>query len=167
MKIPLFLVLSCFIVGVSFVPKEQATDFEATTIDGEKIQLSKLKGKVVVLNFWFKNCKPCLMEIPELHKLTEKYTKQDVVFIALSTDSEEVVKSYLAENKFAFKHIANARPIAKEWSVKGYPTNVVIDKKGEVSFRKTGLELRPNAQGENVPKTPDDIDKEIEKLLKK
>ncbi len=95
MKIPLFLALSLFFMGASFTPKEQATDFEATTIDGEKIQLSKLKGKIVVLNFWFKNCKPCLMEIPELHKLTEKYAKQDVICIALSTDNEEVVKTYL------------------------------------------------------------------------
>lgn len=166
MKIRLFLALSLFFIGASFTPKEQAIDFEATTIDGEKIQLSKLKGKVVVLNFWFKNCKPCLMEIPELHKLTEKYAKQEVVFIALSTDSEEIVKNYLVENKFSYKHIANARSIAKNWGIKGYPTNIVIDKQGDVSFRKTGLELRPN-EGVNVPQTPEDIDKEIEKHLKK
>jgi len=98
--------------------------------------------------------------------LTEKYAQQDVVFIALSTDSEEVVKRYLADNKFAFKHIANARPIANKLNVSGYPSNIVINKRGRLVFRKVGLELRQNLQGENAPKTPEDIDKEIEKLLK-
>lgn len=167
MKIHLFLALFWFIVGTSFVPKEQATDFEATTIDGEKIQLNKLKGKVVVLNFWFKNCPPCRKEIPDLHLLAQKYKDKDVVFLALALDNEEILKNYLSENNFSYKHIANARPIAKKWGIKSYPTNIVINQKGKVVFRKVGLELQEDTWGNRTPKTPQDIDKEIEKLLKK
>ncbi|MFN3316252.1 MAG: redoxin domain-containing protein, partial [Raineya sp.] len=112
MKNILFLSLFLLLVATSFAPKEQATDFEATTIEGEKIKLSDLKGKIVVLNFWFKACKPCIMEIPELHLLAEKYKSENVVFIALALDSEEVVKEFLEKEKFGYKHIANARVIA-------------------------------------------------------
>lgn len=167
MKIRLFFALCLLLMGASFAPKEQTTDFEATTIEGEKIKLSNLKGKIVVLNFWFKACKPCLMEIPELHRLTEKYKNKNVVFIALALDSEEVVKEFLGKEKFGYKHIANARVIASSWKIKGYPTNVVIDQKGKVVFQEKGLKLMSDAQGEKVPQTPQDIEKEIEKLLEK
>ena len=167
MLVRFFIFVFFLIVCTSFAPQREAIDFEATTIEGEKIKLSSLKKKVVVLNFWFKNCKPCRMEIPELHLLAKKYQNKDVVFIALALDSEEVVKEYVSENNFSYKHIANARPIAKEWGIKSYPTNVVINKKGKVVFQVSGLEMRADANGQPKPKTPEDIEKEIEKALKK
>lgn len=139
---------------------QKITDFEATTITGEKIKFSELKGKIVVVNFWFKACKPCLMEIPYLQKLTEKYKDKNVVFLALCTDSEETLKNFLTTEKFEYKHIANARSIAQQWGVQGYPTNIVIDEKGNIVLNEKGLMIVNGA-----PKTPQVIDAKIEELL--
>lgn len=139
---------------------QKITDFEATTITGEQIKLSELKGKIVVLNFWFKACKPCIIEIPYLQKLTEKYKDKNVVFLALCTDDEETLKSFLVNEKFDYKHIANARSIAQKWGVQGYPTNIVIDEKGNIVLNEKGLMIVNNA-----PETPQLIDKKIQELL--
>jgi peroxiredoxin len=162
-----FFVLIGFWLTFTLAFAQEATDFEANTIDNEKIKLSSLKGKVVVLNFWFKRCKPCREEIPDLHLLTQKYKDREVVFIALSLDSEKEVKEFLSENEFAYKHIANARYIANKWNIKGYPTNVVIDRNGKIIFSVSGLEVVPDANGTYKPLTPQNIDKKIEKALQR
>jgi len=166
MKIRFLILISlCFVYFSAFA--QEATDFEANTIDNEKIKLSSLNGKVVVLNFWFKRCKPCREEIPDLHLLTQKYKDKEVVFIALSLDSEKEVKEFLSDNEFAYKHIANARYIANKWNIKGYPTNVVIDRNGKIIFSVSGLEVAPDANGTYKPLTPQNIDKKIEKALQR
>ena len=59
-------------------------DLSLTTIDGEKYDTTSLKGKVVVLNFWFVDCPPCRKEIPELNKLVKKYDKKRHCFFSHS-----------------------------------------------------------------------------------
>src|SRR5688572_27232831 len=56
----------CFI-GLKF------PDFSLTSIDGKQFQLSELKGKVIMLNFWFIACAPCVAEMPLLNQLVEEY----------------------------------------------------------------------------------------------
>ncbi|HEX3597090.1 MAG TPA: TlpA disulfide reductase family protein, partial [Polyangiaceae bacterium] len=67
-----------------------APDFErpSTGPAGERpLRLSQYKGKVVVLNFWTKNCRPCLEEMPSLAELTASLAKDpDVAVVTVSTD---------------------------------------------------------------------------------
>jgi len=46
--------------------------------------LSSLKGKIFVINFWFLECKPCVIEIPELNKIVEKHKSEEVLFLAFA-----------------------------------------------------------------------------------
>jgi cytochrome oxidase Cu insertion factor (SCO1/SenC/PrrC family) len=70
-------------------------DFEAVDIDGRKVSASRLKGKVTVINFWFKECAPCVAEIPQLNQLVAKYGDEEVNFIALSKDAKAEVQKVL------------------------------------------------------------------------
>lgn len=69
----------------------KAPDFKAATINGDTIELKKLRGKVVVINFWFIGCAPCIAEIPALNKLAEEYESEDVVFIAFSENTKKAI----------------------------------------------------------------------------
>ena len=54
--------------------------FAAVDMNGNSYSLGILKGKVVVINFWFVECKPCVIEMPELNEIVEKYKSEEVVF---------------------------------------------------------------------------------------
>ncbi len=51
----------------------KAPDFNVKKNDGESLKLNDLKGKVVVINFWFEACPPCIAELPALNQLREDY----------------------------------------------------------------------------------------------
>lgn len=73
---------------------ETATNFTVEMINGEKINLSNLKGKVVLLNFWTTWCAPCLMEFSEFpKKILEPFKDENFILIAVSIgESKEKVQ---------------------------------------------------------------------------
>ena len=79
-----------------------AQPFTATDLEGTTFTLDELKGKVVVINFWFVACKPCVEEIPELNELVEKYEEKDVVFLSFALDNEKRLNSFLEKTPFKY-----------------------------------------------------------------
>ncbi|MBN1273521.1 MAG: redoxin domain-containing protein [Candidatus Aminicenantes bacterium] len=118
--------------------KEPAPDFEVTSLDGQKLHLADLKGKVVVLNFWFIGCAPCRVEIPGLNKLTEEFKDEKVVFIAFAMDPAEALEKYLKDHPFTYKIIPDASKTASIYKVEAFPTHVIIDKQGKIAYRLVG-----------------------------
>jgi peroxiredoxin len=118
----------------------KAPDFTAKTVDGKNIRLSELKGKVVVLNFWFIACPPCHAEAPALKKIAAQFGKDDVVFISIARETEGDLKKYLADNAFFSTNIADkASGINKGiYHVFGFPTTLVIDKQGKIRYYTLG-----------------------------
>lgn len=116
-------------------------DFALTDINGKTWQLSQLKGKIVVLNFWFTGCAPCIKEIPELNELVKKYTNKDVVFIALAMgDDEERIKRFLEKRTFNYQHIPHrdAHHVIKRYGIMGYPSHVILNGKRKVTYYAMG-----------------------------
>ncbi len=111
-----------------------APDFTSSTIDGNIVQLAKLKGKVVVLNFWFIACVPCRMEVPALNEIAEKFKNEKIVFISIAFDNQDNLKKHLATNKFLFQTIADPKYLICKniYNITAYPTTVIIDKKGKI-----------------------------------
>jgi len=73
---------------------EPAAPFSVTDIKGNTYTSEELKGKVVVLNFWFIGCAPCRIEIPGLNEMVKHYDKEEVVFIAFALDGKEELKKF-------------------------------------------------------------------------
>ena len=108
-------------------------DFSGVDLRVNRYDTQNLAGKVVVLKFWFKACQPCVEEIPELNQLVTAYRDQaEVVFLALSLDSEESVRSFLQRHPFDYAILPEARAVAHKYNVPGYPTHVVINRFGKV-----------------------------------
>ncbi|HBS84914.1 MAG: hypothetical protein A2W91_06745 [Bacteroidetes bacterium GWF2_38_335] len=112
----------------------QIPEFSLTTIDGKLISSSDLKGKIVVLNFWFTSCAPCVFEMPALNKLVENYSPDEVVFIAFSVDKSETIEKFLQKTSFNYQHISSGKDFLAEkfCIIFGYPTNMVFDKEGKL-----------------------------------
>lgn len=117
-----------------------APNFQATTLDNKKIELSKLKGQVVVLNFWFTRCQPCIEEIPGFNKLVEFYKGKKVTFISFTYDSSLAVRKFLTQHPFKFKTVAQndnvRRDVFKLFSV--WPYTIIISKEGKIAFMQYG-----------------------------
>jgi len=112
--------------------------FNVTSIDGEKLDLAALRGKVVVLNFWFIGCAPCRVEMPGLNQLVSEFKGKDVVFIAFATDAAEELQTFLKEKSFNYRIVPAASKTAEAYEVNAYPTHVIIGKDGQIISRLTG-----------------------------
>ena len=133
---------------------KEAFPFSATDISGNNYSLDELKGKVIVINFWFVECKPCVMEMPELNKLVEKYKNKEVIFLGFANNDQPKIEKFLKTKSFNYNIIANNSELVKLYNVVSFPTHIIIDKNSKVAFRVSGL----------GPTTIDDIDKLIEEL---
>lgn len=93
------------------------------------------KGKILVINFWFIHCAPCVAEIPELNGIVQEFsTRDDIVFLAISFDSGDDLHTFLTKTDFKYDLISDtANFLAKQFQISSYPSHVVIDKDGNVA----------------------------------
>ena len=125
-----------------FKTGSQFSNFKAKDIDGNKINTKNLAGKTIVLNFWFINCPPCQLEMPELNNLSEMYKADtSVVFIAVALDQEDDIRNFLRTHLFGYKIIDEGKYISSQYNLNSYPTNVVVAPDGDVFFHSTGLAI--------------------------
>jgi len=104
---------------------------EFQTMDGKKITLQSLAGKVAVLNFWFVECKPCIAEMPALNELVQEYKQNPkVIFLALARDDTEQVKKFLEKTSFAYQVVPGANSYDEQLGVYAYPTQLVVSADG-------------------------------------
>lgn len=115
--------------------KNLAPDFEAVTLSGEKVSLSSLKGKMVILNFWATWCPPCKEEIPELNSFWEK-NKDRVAFYGIEImELREEVEQFLKEKSILFPIILDSEQkesISNLYRISVVPTTVIIGENGEI-----------------------------------
>jgi peroxiredoxin len=117
----------------------QAVDFDVTDLKGKKYKLSELKGKIVALNFWFVECKPCIMEMPELNELVEEFKGKEVVFLAIAVNNQKQLKKFLKTTDFNYKVISSGQFVSDSYRIKGFPTNIIIDQNGLIQYASTGI----------------------------
>ena len=120
---------------------DAAPDFNLTSIDGNKVTLDSLKGKVVLLDFWATWCGPCKAAMPTIQKLHEAYKDKGVVILGVNTweKNADSARDYMAKKKFTYGCLMNGDDLAKAYGVTGIPTLVIIGKDGRVAMADMGL----------------------------
>jgi thiol-disulfide isomerase/thioredoxin len=119
-----------------------APSVKAKLLDGENFDLSKHKGKVVVLDFWATWCGPCVRALPELMEATSSFPKDKVVFVAVNQgEKAKQIKKFLKQKKWENLTVAlDPQAIAgKSFKVEGIPQTVIIDKQGKVRHVHVGF----------------------------
>ena len=140
---------------------ETASEFTVEMINGNKIKLSDLKGKVVLLNYWATWCAPCLMEFAEFpEKILEPFKDEEfiLVAVAIGESKEKVEKKMDKMKKYGVAFNVGIDPEKEIWdkyATGAIPKSFLIDQKGVIKYISIG-----NAEG-NVDK----LAKEIKVLL--
>jgi peroxiredoxin len=110
-----------------------APAFELATLDGKRVKLADLKGKVVLVDFWASWCKPCLASMPALVELHRTLTSKGLVIVGVTDDDPADAKQTVADKKLTYPIALD--PDHAAWSaylVQGLPTTVLIDRTGIV-----------------------------------
>ena len=106
------------------------TDFELTDLEKNKINISSLKQKIVLVNFWATWCPPCVKEIPSLLKLREMYEdKIEIIFISVDSKAAKVVPTFWKKNNFkSIKTYEDSKlGLSKKLEVKIMPTTLIFN----------------------------------------
>ena len=98
-------------------------------IDGSIKSFSDFKGSLLVINFWYINCGPCIVEMPYLNKLVDKYKDENIQFLALSFDSIPDIKDFLKKTEFKYDQGSISRSFMYDFTPVS-PAHFIVDKNG-------------------------------------
>jgi peroxiredoxin len=113
-------------------PGKAAPDFSCTDVSGHEVRFQELKGRVIVLDFWYAGCIPCAEQFPHLRQLTDKYAGKPFTIVGISADEDSGKwQEYLKRQPLPWTQWRSGRGgVVAAWNVTGFPTRYIIDHKG-------------------------------------
>jgi peroxiredoxin len=121
---------------------DAAPVFSCNTIDGKVFDISKLHGKIVLINFFATWCPPCNKELPVLQKnIWDKYkNNKDFTLLILGREhTEKEVKDFVSKKGFTMPFAPDPkREIYKLYASQTIPRNVIVGKDGKIIFQSIG-----------------------------
>jgi len=120
---------------------QKATDFTLTGLDGKTYTLSKLRGKVVMLDFWATWCGPCRIEMPHVQKLHSEFKSKGLVVFGVNYgETSTRVKPFIAKNMYDFTILMDKdQQVGGHYQVSGIPALFIIDKQGVIRSHFVGV----------------------------
>lgn len=123
----------------------EKADFTLTDLTGKSWTLSKLRGKVVLVNFWATWCPPCRKEMPDLNTLAHRFEKQGLVVLSLSDEERPKVADYISSHDLTYPILLDTGgATAKSFHVEGIPKSFIFDRNGKLAAQS--IDMRTQGQ---------------------
>ncbi len=100
---------------------------------GEKTPATS--GTVVLLEFWATWCGPCLVAMPEVQKLHERYAKDGLSVVAVTDQNRETVAPFVKKQGWALPIALDGEKIVESYKVRALPTTIVLAKDGSIAYK--------------------------------
>lgn len=119
-----------------------APPFAVTTVNGQRVSLDDLQGKVVLLDFWATWCGPCREALPHIQKIAQKFQGQPLVILSISLDTDERKwKEFIGKNEMTWAQCRDGGftgPMARMFGVNAIPHTFTIDADGVLQDEQIG-----------------------------
>lgn len=121
-------------------PDTVAAPFDLKSLDGTSVQLARLKGKVVVVNFWATWCGPCKEEMPAFERLRQQLDPERFALLTITTDLQrDGITHFLANLQVHLPVLFDEdHDVSHAYLVRALPTTVFIDRQGTLIGRAVG-----------------------------
>ena len=118
---------------------EPAPGFDLPTLEGLRWRLSEARGKVVLLNFWAIWCGPCRKELPHLERLHQRYAKDGLAVVGVSSEEPDDATVFLRENGVTYTALNDHRGrVFERYQVDSIPTSLIVGPNGTLLKRIEG-----------------------------
>jgi cytochrome c biogenesis protein CcmG/thiol:disulfide interchange protein DsbE len=117
-----------------------ASDFSLTDLSGQTLQLSRYRGKVVLLNFWATWCSPCRSEIPRFVDLQNKYDRDGFEIVGISLDDDpKLVRAFYQQFRMNYPVAIGDAELAERYGgILGLPVSFLIGRDGRIYAKYAG-----------------------------
>ncbi|MFM2720070.1 TlpA family protein disulfide reductase [Microbacterium mcarthurae (nom. nud.)] len=123
----------------------EAVDFAGTLDNGSPVSSADFAGQVLVVNFWYATCGPCIIEAPRLEQAFQTFEGQDVEFLGINTyDQPATALAFARDNGVSYPSamaVGDAElklAFAEKTPINATPTTLVLDRQGRVAARVIG-----------------------------
>lgn len=118
--------------------RSKPLELSFTAVDGRKVDLAELRGKVVLVDFWATWCAPCVEEVPELAETYEEFKGRGFEIVGISLDKEKAaLQKFVAENNMPWPQFFDGKgwdnEIAKRFGIQSVPTMWLLDREGKLA----------------------------------
>jgi cytochrome c biogenesis protein CcmG/thiol:disulfide interchange protein DsbE len=126
--------------GGNAVTHPLAPDFSLTDLSGQPLQLSRYRGKVVLLNFWATWCSPCRSEIPRFVDLQNRYDGDGLQIIGISLDDDpKLVRVFYQQLRMNYPVAIGDAELAERYGgILGLPVSFLIGRNGQIYAKHAG-----------------------------
>ena len=128
-------------MGVMQVPPAaDPVEVQLKDQNGRLTSLSEFRGKIVFINFWTTWCLACVIEMPSMEKLHQKFKDKDFVMLGINLqESEATVLQFFKQHKLTFTTLLDETgDVGTAFRIRGIPTTFILDKKGIIIGKAMG-----------------------------
>lgn len=128
---------------VELLPNEtKAPQWTLTSLKNDTVSLADFKGKLVLLDFFYLSCYPCMQALPMLQKLHDKYNSKGLVVLGIDPfdEVEDGVENLLKKRGVQYPVFFDKGTVIKNYLVSSYPTIYLIGKDGRIIYSHTGYQ---------------------------
>lgn len=119
-----------------------APEWSLPTLTGDTVRLADLRGKVVLLDFFYKSCAPCCAALPILQSLHEKFKDRGVVVVGIDPYDDPVKKemaTFLSKRGITYTVLFSDYKLSEAYHVRAFPTLFILDRDGKIVRIHTGF----------------------------
>jgi thiol-disulfide isomerase/thioredoxin len=119
-----------------YPPVTEMPPFDMRDLDGRRVTSAGLRGKPALVNFYFAQCVPCILEVEPLNRFAA--SRPDLNFLAVTFDEPEEARAFIRRFGFRWRVIPAARDFIDRMRVKNYPLLALFDAEGRLLGTKRG-----------------------------